>query len=210
MTPVQDQGLSGGRKRPYLRADERRRLLLNVATAIALRDGLEKLSMAGLAADAGVSRQLVYDYFGDLPGLVAAVLVDRFLESGTASTFASADPQFGSSSGFPTQGALHVAHQFLLTSSQERRLLRAVLQYANVPEHELRQLSAQIRTRITDRWTAVYGSEKDPDFIVTVWALVNALFGISEMVDAGVIDVEQGLEHLSKMIEAAGPPTGEK
>ena len=172
MTSVQDQGPSGGARRSYLRADERRRLLLGAAARIALRDGLDKLSMAGLAAGAGVSRQLVYDFFGDLPGLVAAVLVDRFLESGAASTFASADPPIAHTNGSPTQATLQVARQFLLTSSQERRLLRTVLQYANVPEHELCQLSTLIRTRITDRWTAAYGNQKGPDFIVTVWALV--------------------------------------
>ena len=65
-------------RRPYLRAADRRRQLLDAAMTIAGRDGIERITMVAVAAEAGVSRQLLYEHFSDLETLVVTLLLDRF------------------------------------------------------------------------------------------------------------------------------------
>jgi AcrR family transcriptional regulator len=57
-------------------ADARREQLLDVARDIAISDGFGAVSIDRVAKTAGVTRTLVYHQFGDLPGLIAA-LIDR-------------------------------------------------------------------------------------------------------------------------------------
>ncbi len=64
-------------KRPYLRARDRRRQLLDAAGRLFDRTGFGGITMAGAATEAGVSRQLVYDHFGDLDALYEAFVEDR-------------------------------------------------------------------------------------------------------------------------------------
>jgi len=56
--------------------------ILDAAEACVSRDGLRRLSMADVAAAAGVSRRTLYNRFGDRAGLVDAMLAraaDRFV-----------------------------------------------------------------------------------------------------------------------------------
>jgi AcrR family transcriptional regulator len=57
-------------------ADQRREQLLDVTRAIVGKDGFHSVSIERVAREAGVTRPLVYGHFGDLPGLLHA-LVDR-------------------------------------------------------------------------------------------------------------------------------------
>lgn len=64
-------------KRPYLRAEDRHRQLLDAAGSLFDRFGFGGITMAGTATEAGVSRQLVYDHFADLDALYEAFVADR-------------------------------------------------------------------------------------------------------------------------------------
>jgi AcrR family transcriptional regulator len=59
--------------RSRLSPDERRRHLVASARSIVERQGVAVLSMEGVAAEAGVSRALVYNYFANRAGLVEAL-----------------------------------------------------------------------------------------------------------------------------------------
>ena len=52
-------------------APERREQLLDVTRALAWERGFHRLSIEGVASAAGISRPIVYQHFGDLPGLLA-------------------------------------------------------------------------------------------------------------------------------------------
>ena len=65
------------RSGPYLRAAARRRQLLDATGRLFDRSGFGGITMAGAAAEAGVSRQLVYDHFGDLDTLYESFVEDR-------------------------------------------------------------------------------------------------------------------------------------
>jgi AcrR family transcriptional regulator len=56
--------------------EERRRQLLDAALELACKDGFDALTTAGVAQRAGVTRPMIYDQFGDLDGLLLA-LIDR-------------------------------------------------------------------------------------------------------------------------------------
>ena len=57
-------------------APERREQLLDVTKAIVAEDGFHAVSIERVAREAGISRPIVYEHFGDLAGLLEA-LVER-------------------------------------------------------------------------------------------------------------------------------------
>ena len=59
-----------------LPAEERRRQLLEVTRSIVAREGFHAVSIEAVARAAGITRPVVYGHFGDLPGLLEA-LVDQ-------------------------------------------------------------------------------------------------------------------------------------
>ncbi len=67
--------------RRRMSAGDRREQLLDVALDVALAEGFHAVTIDRVARDAGVTRTLIYSQFGDLAGLVSA-LVDR--ETGSA------------------------------------------------------------------------------------------------------------------------------
>lgn len=186
-------------KRPYLRADDRRRQLLATAATIAGRDGLHALTMAGLAAEAGVSRQLVYEHFADLPTLVAELLLDRF--AAVDATIAGALAQYDRPG---VDAALFAARQALSLRSEERQILRTLLMTgASGRNHELAELAAAMRARVIDRWTEIIGSSADPAARALIWAVVNAVFGLGDMIDTGAVSVDEAIDQLARLLAGA-------
>jgi AcrR family transcriptional regulator len=70
--------------RPYLSAPRRRDHLLEAAGRLVRHGGWATLSMQGLAAAAGVSRQLVYEHFATADDLNLATLAHLFERAYTA------------------------------------------------------------------------------------------------------------------------------
>ena len=62
-------------------APVRREQLLDVTTAIVVEHGFHAVSIQAVARRAGISRPLVYEHFGDLDGLLQA-LVERSHDAG--------------------------------------------------------------------------------------------------------------------------------
>jgi len=203
MTPSKHQdgavpgSLDQHKPRQYLRAGDRRRQLLEVAATMARREGLDRLSMIGLASEAGVSRQLVYEHFPSLSSLVASLLLDRFgeLDADVAAAIAESRAK-------GHHGALDAARLVLARPAEERQILRAMLLYSGSPDHELHELATKLRTRTIDRWSGMLPIGDKPASQGLVWALVNALFGLGDLVAAGEITVDQALELLATLINA--------
>lgn len=191
---------SGPKPRQYLRAAERHRQLIDAAAHIVGREGLERLSMVGVANEAGVSRQLVYEHFPDLSAMVVAVLYDRFGEIDATIATALADAHAAG-----LEEALLAARSLLALPTEHRHILRVLFAYAGIPEHELGELGARLRARTVDRWAAVLHVDADPGARALTWALVNATFALGDLVDAGEIALEQAVAHLSTLIRAAFP-----
>jgi AcrR family transcriptional regulator len=65
---------SPARRTSRLSASARREQLLDVTTRLALIRGFHDVSIEAVAREAGITRALVYQHFGDLPSLLEAVI----------------------------------------------------------------------------------------------------------------------------------------
>lgn len=188
------------RRRPYLRAADRRRQLLDAAAAITGREGLARLSMVGVAKEAGVSRQLVYEHFADLTTLVWALVADRFGQADA--TIAAALERPGAD---PAQTALLGTRVLLSLPAEQRHLVRSLVGHANLPGHELSVPAAQLRTRMIRRWTTALGAGASAPARARVWALLQAIFGLGDLVDAGELSLDEALDEFGRLLDAALP-----
>jgi AcrR family transcriptional regulator len=74
--------------------EQRREQLLDVTAALVARDGFPAVSIRSVARDAGISRPVIYEHFGDLPGLLKALVsreLTRALDQVSESTLAELD-----------------------------------------------------------------------------------------------------------------------
>lgn len=55
-------------------APERREQLLDVTTTLVAKDGFQQVTIEAVARAAGITRPIVYEHFGDLPGLLDSVV----------------------------------------------------------------------------------------------------------------------------------------
>jgi AcrR family transcriptional regulator len=114
-------------KRQYLRFDERRRQLLNAAGRLFDRTGFGGITMVALSAEAGVSRQLVYDHFADVGGLITAFVQDRLARY-------SARPQLVEPIG-SADATVAANFRYLLTiPASDRRIIHLIVADVRTPE----------------------------------------------------------------------------
>ena len=189
--------------RPYLRSEDRRRQLLEVATRIAGREGVDRLTIVGLAKEAGVSRQLVYDHFSDLRGLVGAVLLDRFAAIDDAIFATISRPGAFDDPDEAVAVTLDAARGFIGLSREDRHILRSVLTNTDAPDHELNELALLLRARSIRRWQPALGGEGQPRSQARAWALVNALNGLGDLVSTGELTAAQALEEFAVLLRAS-------
>lgn len=169
--------------RAYLRADDRRAQILEAAAVIAGRDGLAALSMAGVAAEAGVSRQWVHEHFSDLAGLYRALLFDRF-----AALDARVDAEAADAAG--TERARFVARQVVEASPADRRILRAAVDGGL--HAELAPVEDEVRARVFGRWLPlVRPGLDDAEARAVVQGVVGAVFGIADQAARDRLDPDR-------------------
>jgi AcrR family transcriptional regulator len=184
--------------RPYLREEQRRRQLLDAAARIAGREGLDRLTMRGVSNEAGVSRQLVYEHFPDLPSLVRALVYDRFSKLDVTIAGALRD---GSADG--RAPAVMAARLLLSLPAEDRHIIRALLGHASLPEHELSELAAALRERMIKRWSKALRTGESRRSRSLIWALLHAIFGLGDSIDAREITLDQAVHHLEALLGAA-------
>ncbi len=193
---------SDAEPRPYLRAGERRTQLLDAAAAVIGREGLGNLTVAGVAAEAGVSRQWVYEHFSDLDDLYRSLILDRL-----ATLDADIDAAKTRLTGIEL--ATFAARQVFALVPADRRILRALVDGAGWNRPELAGIESELRERILGRWTGfVRRSGYDElEARTIVWAVVNAVFGLADQVERESLGVERALALLELLVTAFnGPP----
>jgi AcrR family transcriptional regulator len=190
-----------GKKRPYMASHQRRRALLDVATEIVGRGGWNALTMKGLAVEAGVSRQLVYDHFEDGSRLLLSTIEHQFEESHRA----TAELLQGSASDVPT--TIREAYRiFLEMPAAQRRTFRAITGDFVPDRPETRKAIAVMREQIFALWlpyarrqTGLAEAELRP----LVWMLNAAAWGLADLVDDGTVSKERATEMLAHFVEQA-------
>ena len=195
--------------RPYMASHQRRQVLLDVATEIVGRGGWSALTMTGLATEAGVSRQLVYDHFEDGTRLLLSTIRYLFEESHRA----TAEVLQGSDGDVPS--TIREAYRiFLEMPAAQRRALRAISGDFVSDQPETRKAITVMREQIFTLWlpyarrqTGLAEGELRP----LVWMLTSASWGLADLVDDGTVSEEQATEMLAHFVEQTmvrGRPPG--
>lgn len=183
-------------KRSYLPAGVRRSLIVQAASGLISRDGLHGLTMVAVAKEAGVSRQLVYDHFPDLPTLFRAVFAEqaRQYELGL-------DDVFALSSGDTATMARQLFEHVLALGPETRRVVRALIGGA-VPL-ELTGIRQQFRATISERWCSWFRTlgldDQSSNALVSV--MTSAYLGAAELVDDGEIGAEAAAAIVAMLAE---------
>ena len=188
-------------KRPYLRPAQRRRHLLDAASVVVKRDGLEGLTMVAVTAEAGVSRRLLYNHFPDLPTLVRAYVTDRL-----SAYVVESEPLFAA--GTATQELLtrEAFARITQVASEDRLLLRAIL--AGTAPKALLTGHRLVEQAVLERW-----SRLSPDGVlnevdrVRVLLLVQMGLALADYVDRGDLTVEDAVETIATASRAFPIPS---
>ena len=178
-------------KRHYLRADDRRRSILDVAADVVASRGLAHLSMAAVAAEAGVSRQLLYRYFDGLDDLVLSMVTQRF-----AAIIASYDAQTAGVAPWRPNVARNQIHLALQLAAPDQRLLRNVFGDVEQLPEDVRRAVLVIRERLVERWVVTFNVDESRRALVraAVWAVFHAIFGIWDYLGDGSITTDEAYE----------------
>ncbi|HTT86008.1 MAG TPA: TetR/AcrR family transcriptional regulator [Acidimicrobiales bacterium] len=190
--------MQGGiRPRPYLRAGERRAQLLDAAAAVVGRDGLGSLTMASVAAEAGVSRQWLYEHFTDLDDLCRALLLDRF---------ATLDARLDAARerGGPLDRALFAARLVFELEPADRRILWALVDGSGWNGPELAGIQNDLQERIMGRWTAVVRATgfDEVEARAVVWAVTHTVFALADKIERESLAVGSAEDLIRTMVTA--------
>lgn len=115
--------MAKGNRTPRLPPEIRRRQILDATSRIVAADGFSGLSIDAVARQAGITRPVVYDLFGNLDGLVEAFIHDAEERALTAVGGALPDP----SEGVPDKLMEEGMRTFLEAVRAEPDLWRVIL-----------------------------------------------------------------------------------
>jgi AcrR family transcriptional regulator len=147
------------RQSPRMSAVERREQLLDVTSEIVVTQGFHSVSIQLVARRAGISRPIVYEHFGDLAGLLTA-LVDRELEQALAQVSESALPDLAE--GDPTALLLESLGSYLTAVEQHPNTWRLVLMPPEGAPEDLRRSIVRGRKGVLERLTRAVGPGLTP------------------------------------------------
>ncbi len=165
-------------KRGYLSAGVRRSLIVAAASRLISRDGLNGLTMVAVAKEAGVSRQLVYDHFPDLPTLFEAAFAEQARQYALGLNEVSA---LGADDASTL--ARQLFEHVLALGPETRRVVRALIGGA-IPV-ELAGVREQFRATIGQRWSKWFRALglDDQSSHALVWVMTAAYLSLAELVD---------------------------
>ena len=145
--------------------------------------------MAGLASEAGVSRQLVYGHFADLDTLYAAFVRDRLARYGAHA------PQ---TDALGVDDATDALFRHLLTiPSRDRRIIRLLV--ADVGIRALDRIRRRFLADELERWGRVAAVDPGEAFAL---ATTSALLALADAVAAGDVGTDAAVEMAIRIVRA--------
>ena len=187
--------------RTYLRFDERRRQLLAAAAELVGKSGWETLGMAPLAEAAGISRQLVYEHFENLPALrleVTRYLFEEMLEAASEAL-----------ERFPDDlaAAARTAVRLQLELPRGARLaLREIGPGPASASPPLRRLRTRVRQQVTEVWAAGIqrNSKLDPrEAQALAWVMTVASWSLFDLVADGTFTPDEAADFYVRAMTGA-------
>jgi AcrR family transcriptional regulator len=157
--------------------------------------------MVAVAKEAGVSRQLVYDHFPDLPTLFLGVFSEqaRRYERGLDDLFALGMTDAATM-------ARRLFEQLLALGPETLRVVRALVSGA-VPM-ELAGLREQFRARVAERWSLWFRTLgfDDQRSKALVWVMTAAYLSLAELVDEKEIGTDGAASVLAMLADGIVSP----
>ena len=188
------------KKRPYLRSADRRRQLLDAVGQVFDRSGFGGITMAGVAKEAGVSRQLVYDHFDDLETLCEAFVEDRLF------LYRQEIPDISSLQ--PGDAAATMFRHLLTIPSVDRRVVRLLV--ADVELTALDRTRKRFRAEELARWASTTHPEPRAAVASAVmWAKTSALLSLADAVTSGEIPETEATEIAVHIVLSTTIPPGD-
>ena len=135
-------------------AAQRREQILDVTKRLAGERGFHRVTIDAVAREAGITRPVVYGHFGDLGGLLNA-LVDREGERASAQLAALLPGDLGA--GDPRRILLGALRAFLEAVHSDPTTWRLVLMPAEGTPDVLRERFVRERAAVTSRLAAAVG-----------------------------------------------------
>lgn len=184
MTPTVERRQTG--KRPYLRPADRRRHLLDATARVFGRSGLAGITVVAVAAEAGVSRRLVYDHFEDL-----AALLEAFFEERLAVFIDAVDRSAGGVDVEPSGTLAAGLREMLARPPADLAAVDLIVRGTGVPE--LERLRRRLRAHLEERWLPVVDPGRtDPELGgVLLWAVLGGVLALAGQVSAGRLDADR-------------------
>lgn len=177
--------------RPYLRTDDRRRQLLEATARLLARDGLLGITMVAVAAEAGVSRRLVYDHFADLTSLLEVFFadrVDRMLVAIDRAILAGEGPAGGVTGAYA---------QLLCMPIEDQQAIRLLVAGPGLPH--LEPLRAHFRDHIEQRWLPRLPATDHGLARPLLWTIVSGMLALTEMVAGGQLSEDDAIEVAARL-----------
>lgn len=168
--------------RPYLRPAERRRQLLEATERVLARDGAARITMRAIAAEAGVSRQLLYNHFPDLASVIEAYAREALgglLESGGVGV--------SSPGSDPVADGAATLDVVLSMRPDQRQMIRLV--HARALVEGLERLTTVLESRFFERWRGydAFASIPDGALRTALWMMSGVVLDLAEGVERGDI-----------------------
>jgi AcrR family transcriptional regulator len=192
-------------------AAERREQILDVTKRLAHERGFHQVSIDAVARAAGITRPVVYGHFGDLGGLLNA-LVDREGERASAQLASLLPDDLGARD--PRQILLGALRAYLEAVQADPATWRLVLVPAEGTPDLLRERFVRERAAVTDRLAAAVGptfalgpsgASPDPELTARVLqALAEELARLS-LEDPERYSVERLIEYADWVLGAFAP-----
>jgi len=183
-------------KRSYLRTDDRRQQLLEATSRLLARGGLLGITMVAVAAEAGVSRRLVYDHFADLTSLFEAFFEDR------ANRYLVAIDQAILAGEGPAAGVAGSYAELLAMPVEDQQSIRLLLAGPGIPE--LEPVRSRFRQHIEQRWLPRLPVANAEMARALLWTVVSGVLGLAELVERGDLSETAALE-LAKSLALTMP-----
>ena len=184
--------------RPYLSAPRRRDHLLDAAGGLVRRGGWSALSMQGLAAAAGVSRQLVYEHFATADDLYLATLTYLFERAYTATLAIAA-------SGASVEDTVRRSFAFFLDlPAEERHALRALAIESEPGRPSMARARARLRSRIAAVWVPFVRQQTgaaEAEATALAWMLNTAAWGLSDTIADGTLARARAVELFVRFVD---------
>ena len=187
-------------KRPYLGKDERRRLLLSVASELVEQHGWAVLNMSAVADHAGVSRQLVYQHFPNLESLLGATaqtVFEETMENTQQAILKHPDD---------LKKAIRAAELVSLDLPQGRGdALWQLIAGVNSSSPELEFIRQGIRDVILGLWVPPVMKArriKESSARSLVWMVVMSFWGVRQLIRDGLVSKKQGIQAFDKVLDA--------